>query len=127
MHSEIRGSTKTKHWIPFLNRVVDDIGRMDKLAHPSEQPLNQTLSDFTPRVKAGASFNAEMAFQALHDGANAIRILLMAFSQFVPMPEDWHVEMKAVIVAHNTVSRSFRSRDSSVSNQQVVDQTLPEP
>jgi hypothetical protein len=104
MHNEIRASPNSKKWLPFLERVIDDLGRMDKMAHPSEQPLNQSLSDFTPRIKTGANYNSVMAFQALHDGANAIRILLKVFSESVQMTEAWHAELEAVIAAHKAAN-----------------------
>ncbi len=86
--------------MPVLNSVIDDIKRLNKLAHPSEQTLNQTMPHAGGAIKSGGNYREVMARQALHDGAHALRILLHELAEVVSQVHTWQSELQAVIGEH---------------------------
>ncbi len=97
MHRVIRKSPPTIDTGEVLNMVIENIRRCDKMAHPSEMTLEQTVSQQADRIQIGGNYSRKLAIGSLHEGAEAFRILLQAWERIAPQSDDWQQELAETI------------------------------
>lgn len=99
IHTYVRRSTRGEHR-RAVGMVIDKLPSFNKMAHPSQYLLQQTVGAREGQFNIGANYDPELCAGVLHEGASGLRFILSALNDIAPQPAWWREEFSAVMDAH---------------------------
>lgn len=105
IHTYVLRNTRGEHQ-RAVGQALDKLPSFNKMAHPSQYVLQQTVGAREGQFNVGANYDPELAVGVLHEGASGLRFILSALDGIAPQPEAWREEFRAVIDAHESCSEA---------------------
>lgn len=99
IHSYVRKNTRGQ-LKTVVGMVIDKLQTLNKMAHPTQFFLQQTVGAREGQFNIGANYDPELCVGVLHEGASGLRFILAALNDIAPQPEWWRKELLAVSSAH---------------------------
>lgn len=100
IHAHLRKNTAGAQR-QVVDMVINKLPTLNKMAHPSQFFLQQTVGAREGQFNIGANYDAELCVGVLHEGASGLRLILSAFNVVVPQPEWWREELRSSMDAHS--------------------------
>jgi len=95
IHNYVKSNTTGMHR-KLVTMVLNTLRNLNKMSHPSEFTLQQTVGVKKQTFNVGANYDPELCAGLLNEGANGLRLLLFAFRDLVPQPLDWCDGLRSV-------------------------------
>jgi hypothetical protein len=81
---------KLKH---IVEQTIRTARTLNVMAHPSQNTLQQTKGVRPGQVTIGANYEPDLCVKTLHEGMNALRLILTALGDVLNAPQEWRVQV----------------------------------
>lgn len=93
VHTYVLRSTKGDRRAT-VQQVLNKLQDLNKMAHPSQFTLQQTVGARENTFNIGANYDPELCVGVLHEGASGLRLILTALHELSPQPSEWRESLR---------------------------------